>query len=461
MRDHASFQASLGASGLGARLVDVASIAVAGWLAYWLRFGSPIITSTNYEIGIIIGALLVLIVLPGFGIYQSWRGQVRLELIARLASAYMLVGAVATALLFFAKVGPQYSRLWVFYWIPAAISLSIAVRALGYPVLNRLRMQGRNRHRVLLVGDPKSCAVAVDQLRQVPTSGLDIERVIVHGGGDVAALEGVPHEPFVPGLQIDNDFEEVWICLPLSKGDAVREIMSALRLTTANVRYMPDARDAWLINQRMSYVAGLQLAELSCSPMSGLGLLAKAIEDRVIATVFLVLLAPLMLALAVGVRLSSPGPVIYRQERVSWNGKSFMMFKFRSMPLDVERDGVRWGSARLKQTTRFGAFLRRTSLDELPQLFNVLLGDMSIVGPRPERTIFVERFKHEVPGYMQKHMVKAGITGWAQVNGWRGDSDLRKRIECDLWYIQHWSVWLDMKILLLTVVKGFMHPNAY
>jgi len=168
-----------------------------------------------------------------------------------------------------------------------------------------------------------------------------------------------------------------------------------------------------------------------------------------------------MVFLAIGVKLSSPGSVFYRQERVGWNGKTFMMFKFRSMPENVEGAGVQWGGAKHKHVTPFGAFIRKTSLDELPQFINVLKGDMSIVGPRPERPMFVEKFKDEIPDYMKKHLVKAGITGWAQINGWRGDTDLTKRIEHDLYYIENWSVWFDLRIILLTVFKGFINKNAY
>jgi len=187
----------------------------------------------------------------------------------------------------------------------------------------------------------------------------------------------------------------------------------------------------------------------------------KSLEDKVLSTLILLCISPVMLILAIGVKLSSPGPIFYRQERVSWNGRSFEMLKFRSMAVDTEKEGINWGGAKNKSVTKFGAFIRSTSLDELPQFINVLKGDMSIVGPRPERTIFVEQFKKEIPGYMQKHMVKAGITGWAQINGWRGDTDLQKRIEHDLYYIENWSIWFDMKIIFLTFWKGFVHKNAF
>jgi putative colanic acid biosynthesis UDP-glucose lipid carrier transferase len=169
-----------------------------------------------------------------------------------------------------------------------------------------------------------------------------------------------------------------------------------------------------------------------------------------------------MLAIAIGVKLSSRGPVFYRQERVTWNGERFHILKFRSMPVDAEaRSGPVWSTCGEHRATPFGAFLRRTSLDELPQFFNTLRGEMSIVGPRPERPEFVARFKREVPGYMQKHLVKAGITGWAQVNDLRGDSDLHERIRYDLYYIENWSLWFDLRIMALTFVHLFRTRNAH
>ena len=196
--------------------------------------------------------------------------------------------------------------------------------------------------------------------------------------------------------------------------------------------------------------------------MDGVNRWVKAIEDKFLSAIILLLISPIMVIIALAVKISSPGPVLYRQERLSWNGRQFHMYKFRSMPIDAEsQTGAVWASDGEKRATRVGAFLRRTSLDELPQFWNVLKGDMSIVGPRPERPVFVKRFKDEVPSYMQKHMVKAGITGWAQVNGWRGNTDLEKRIEHDLYYIDNWSLWLDLKIILMTLFKGFVHKNAY
>jgi putative colanic acid biosynthesis UDP-glucose lipid carrier transferase len=211
----------------------------------------------------------------------------------------------------------------------------------------------------------------------------------------------------------------------------------------------------------VSEVLGMQMIDLYGTPMTGMNLFLKSMEDYLISTLILIFISPLMLVLAIGVKLSSPGPILYRQERVGWNGEVFEIYKFRTMPVDLEEGKVVWGGSAGKSVTSFSKWLRSTSLDELPQFINVLQGKMSIVGPRPERPVFVEQFKKEIPGYMKKHLVKAGITGWAQIHGWRGDTDLNARIEHDLYYIENWSLWLDLKIIFFTVFRGFVNKNAY
>jgi len=187
----------------------------------------------------------------------------------------------------------------------------------------------------------------------------------------------------------------------------------------------------------------------------------KRTEDIVLSIIILSLISPIILIVAIGVKATSPGPIFYRQTRVTLNNKNFGMLKFRSMPIDTEKNGVQWGASKSKTNTKFGQFIRASSLDELPQFLNVLKGDMSIVGPRPERDIFIDKFAQDIPNYMDKHKVKAGITGWAQINGWRGDTSLEKRIEFDLYYINNWTLWFDIKIIFLTIFKGFVNKNAY
>jgi putative colanic acid biosynthesis UDP-glucose lipid carrier transferase len=255
--------------------------------------------------------------------------------------------------------------------------------------------------------------------------------------------------------------DQVWIALPMTEVEQMKKVQNVLTKTSVTIRMVPDIFGFQLLNHSMTEIAGLPVINLSTSHMlEGRNRFLKSLEDKLLSAIILLCISPILLFVAIGVKLSSPGPIFYRQERVSWNGRSFNMLKFRSMAVDSEKDGVKWGGATSMSVTKFGAFIRKTSLDELPQFINVLKGDMSIVGPRPERTVFVDQFKHEIPGYMQKHMVKAGITGWAQINGWRGDTDLAKRIECDLYYIEHWSIWLDLRIIFLTFWKGFIHKNA-
>ncbi len=326
-----------------------------------------------------------------------------------------------------------------------------------------MRRRGHNLRQIVVVGAAELGAEITTRVAQAPWAGLQVEGIFTDEA--VAAVAGRPVLGTIaesPGYLSAHHIDQVWIAMALKDEERVRQLLHELRHFTGEIKFVPDIFSFRLINHSVSEIAGLPVLNLSASPMSGTNRLVKAIEDRLLAALILLLASPLMVVLAVGVKLSSPGPVFYRQERVGWNGRPFMMLKFRSMPVDAEaQSGPVWARPGENRATPFGAFLRRTSLDELPQFFNVLKGDMSIVGPRPERPVFVEKFKDEIPDYMKKHLVKAGITGWAQVNGWRGDTDLRKRIEYDLYYIEHWSLWFDLKIMLLTVVKGLVSEHAY
>ena len=256
--------------------------------------------------------------------------------------------------------------------------------------------------------------------------------------------------------------DQVWIALPLRAESRVREILTLLREHAVEIRFVPDIFGFHLLNHSLTEVAGLPVLSLTATPMAGSARLVKALEDYALGAVVFALALPMMTLIALGIKLTSPGPVLYRQARVTWNGEHFEMLKFRTMPVDAERtSGPVWLRRGEARATRFGALLRRLSLDELPQLANVLRGDMSLVGPRPERPEFVEQFRREIPGYMQKHLVKAGITGWAQVNDLRGDTDLARRIQFDLYYIDHWSLWFDLRILALTLWHILTSRNAH
>ena len=262
-------------------------------------------------------------------------------------------------------------------------------------------------------------------------------------------------------LEQEDPADQVWIALPLRTETRIREVLNTLRQTSAVVRFVPDIYSFHLLHHSVTEIAGLPVLNITDSPHTGIESTLKALEDFVLASILLVLTLPLWVLIAIGVKVSSPGPVLYRQERVTWNGQRFRMLKFRSMPHNAETEsGPVWSQRDEDRATRFGSFLRRYSFDELPQLLNVLKGDMSLVGPRPERPQFVRDFRLRIPGYMQKHLVKAGITGWAQVNDLRGDSDLEQRIQYDLFYIDNWSLWFDLRILALTLWHILTSRNA-
>jgi putative colanic acid biosynthesis UDP-glucose lipid carrier transferase len=340
------------------------------------------------------------------------------------------------------------------------------VRGSIHVSLRELRRRGYNLRRIVIVGAGDLGREIAERIRRMPWSGLEVlafydDDRSLHG----TKLAAVPVAGSPDDLLRDlerSPVDQIWVALPLRAEARIRQLLEALRQHSVQVRFVPDIFNFSLLRHSVTEIAGLPVINLTESPLEGPNLLLKNIEDFVLSLLILIVTAPLMLAIAIGVKLSSRGPVFYRQERVTWNGERFHILKFRSMPVDAEaRSGPVWSTCGEHRATPFGAFLRRTSLDELPQFFNTLRGEMSIVGPRPERPEFVARFKREVPGYMQKHLVKAGITGWAQVNDLRGDSDLHERIRYDLYYIENWSLWFDLRIMALTFVHLFRTRNAH
>lgn len=434
------------------RLADGASIVLAGFLALHVRrvlnlpIEFPSYLSGYY--GLISVAALVFAALPA-EVYRSWRGAQMPAMLAGVAGRWAGLVGLLLLWLFVFKASHDFSRIWFVLWSAGALLLLWLERLGIYLFLRALRRRGFNLRHVALVGSGPAAENLKQRLSSAGWSGYNI--AVTVPDTDVASLARLA----------EVEVDEVWLALSLSDESAIREALYALRHSTASIRFVPDLFTLRLINHGVSEVLGMPMYDLSTSPMAGMNQLVKWLEDKVLSSLILLLISPLMIFLAVGVKLTSLGPVFYRQERVGLNNKPFHMLKFRSMPVDTEKSGVQWGGSAAKATTRFGQFIRKTSLDELPQFLNVLKGDMSIVGPRPERPMFVEQFKEEIPDYMKKHMVKAGITGWAQVHGWRGDTDLKTRIEYDLFYIENWSLWLDLKIVVMTVFKGFVNKNAY
>ena len=259
-----------------------------------------------------------------------------------------------------------------------------------------------------------------------------------------------------------QEIDQVFLALSPTEQTHLPQLKEQFAELWVDLHIVPNLGSFRTLHTETENFEGMPVVTIVRSPLFGWNRLLKRGLDMVGAAAALLIFGPIMLLIAGLVRLSSPGPIFYRQERMGLDGRTFNALKFRSMRLDAEqRTGAVWASKDDDRCTPIGRFIRKVSLDELPQLFNVLRGEMSLVGPRPERPVFIEQFKKQIPDYMLRHKVKAGITGWAQINGWRGNTSLEKRIEFDLYYIERWSLWFDIKILFLTIFKGFVDPNAY
>lgn len=269
-------------------------------------------------------------------------------------------------------------------------------------------------------------------------------------------------EQFDRDFFISHPFEFLWVALKSDTASLQQQLLAYAADQVTNITLVPDLGAFNRFGYHFNAIAGQPVIQFNHSPLEGYLAPLKRVMDIMGALCALLLFSPCMLLIALGVKLSSPGPIFYRQTRMGMDGQTFEMLKFRSMRVDSEKaSGAVWAQKGDTRTTLLGGFIRKFSLDELPQLFNVFWGDMSLVGPRPERPVFVRQFREQIPGYMLRHKVRSGMTGLAQVKGWRGNTSLEKRIDCDLYYIRCWSPWLDIKILLLTVIRGFYHPNAY
>ena len=450
---------------LSLRALDIICLISTGLVSFWLRFDHFEIPLA-YKNVLILGVLICAISLSALGAYRAWRGASFSSEIQCVASATTTTFLLLILSAFATQSSELFSRIWVMTWLISSTFTILIYRLTLRKGLGALRSKGFNIRRVIIIGDGELGQDVASKLILSPEFGLQIQGFITEKEEKYkrALIKDIPILGDIDQIdQIVKEYgtDQVWIALPLSEAKRMEQVQSALATSAVTIRMVPDIFGFQLLNHSFTEVAGLPVINLSTSHMlEGKNRFLKELEDKILASLILLLISPILLVLALGVKFSSAGPVFYKQERVSWNGRTFNMLKFRSMAVDSEKNGVQWGGAKSMSVTKFGAFIRKTSLDELPQFINVLKGDMSIVGPRPERTMFVEQFKQEIPGYMQKHTVKAGITGWAQVNGWRGDTDLKKRVEHDLYYIENWSLWLDIKIIILTFWKGFIHKNS-
>ncbi len=446
------------------------TLTTAAWLgAYYLRCLSGFLPLEMEppEFFLCLRQLPLIYLLAAIG--NRWAGMYEVNRLRRFRDDVVTVfnGTVLLVLLVMATLflqhDPYESRAIIFLFGLLNLVSVLTGRRLAWTLIRYLRHRGYNQKFSLIVGTGRVARRTACSLRR--TSWLGIKNVgyvderTPQLAGDLDVLGGFAE---LPELIRKYQIEHVFIALPLGRYDDARKVYGILSQLVVDVRLVADVPNLAGLSLTTTWMDGLPMIGLRESPHFGLNVVVKRVMDVTLALIALVLLSPLLALIALLVKLTSPGPVLYRQERCGLNGRTFQMLKFRSMRVDAEsRTGAIWAQKTDNRRTWFGAFLRSTSLDELPQLINVLLGDMSLVGPRPERPVFVKQFSKTIPSYMARHSVKAGITGWAQVHGWRGNTSLRKRIQYDLYYITHWTPWLDLRIMWMTVYKGFVHRNAY
>jgi Undecaprenyl-phosphate glucose phosphotransferase len=453
-------------------LLDGLLIAASWLAAYWIRFrlmdlpaplGVP-----PFERYLWFGAVLTpiaLLVLRTFRLYRSARTARLSQEVWTLAQGIAIVTTLAALASYFLR-GELARSVLVLFAVLAAGSLMTS-HVLIRIVLRALRRGGRNLRHVLIVGTGELAERIARKMTAEPDYGLSVIGLVSADPADadgrtrhVAGFPVVGSVADLPGLVERTQAALVYVALSRTEHEAELQVLDRLADSTAAVRLVPDLARAHTLNASVEDFDGTPVVLVTETPEQGWNSVLKRGFDLAVSFLGLVVLSPLLLFLAVWVKLDAPGPVLYAQDRVGVNGRRFRMLKFRTMRVDAEAEGPQWSTAADPRRTRAGAVLRKLSLDELPQLWNVLVGHMSLVGPRPEQPLFVDRFRASIPRYMLRHHVKSGITGWAQVNGLRGDTPLEQRIEFDLYYIEHWSMSFDLKILFLTLFRMFRDPTA-
>ena len=451
---------------------DLIVVSVAWLIAYWLRFKTGLVPIDkgvpefdHYASMLLFIWLIWAFIFRRMGLYRPMRG------VRRTRELWVLVNANALAILFlismtylFREKSIQFSRLVFVYFWGLSTFLTVVERTALRFCLREVRRKGYNLRYMLIVGAGQVAADMVSRVRLHQELGIQILGCLSRDGLERRGPGGIP----VVGQYSDlrqflsrTDIDQVVVALPLEDHQILPDIMAELKDSLLDIKVIPDIYQFASIGGAIEEFEGLPVISLQGCPLDGINLFAKRALDISIASASLLILSPLLIVIALLVKLTSRGPVLFKQERVSFDGSPFSIIKFRTMVSDAEASGPGWTKPGDARVTLLGRLLRSTSLDELPQLFNVLWGDMSIVGPRPERPVYIKEFRKRIPRYMLRHKVPAGITGWAQVHGWRGDTSIDKRIEYDLYYIENWSLLLDLKIVVMTLLKGFKNRNAY
>jgi len=451
---------------------DHALITVAWVGAYALRFYSDLIPVTKGVPSIkpyltLLPAILIVwaIAFKLFDLYRPRRISTHLAEIWDITRACSLAAVVVVALSFFLRQFEHSRLVFILFWGMSIVLVTLS--HWGFRELFRVfRRRGYNLRYALVIGAGDLGQELVSKLHHHSEIGIKVVGYLTRRPeevgqklGDVKVL-GTYDE--LPQLLSVHTIDHVFVALPQSSYGEVEKILQYLQNQTVDVCIIPDLLQFMTVHGQAELFEGLPIVTLQASPLYGWNLILKRFTDIVFSIAILTVTSVPLLIIAGLIKLTSPGPVLYRQKRMGYDGQLFKMLKFRTMRVDAEREtGAIWAAPNDLRRTKLGTFLRKTSLDELPQFWNVLRGEMSIVGPRPERPELIEKFRQSIPKYMLRHKIKAGITGLAQINGWRGNTSIEERIKCDLEYIEKWSLWLDLRIMWLTLWKGLIHKNAY
>jgi Undecaprenyl-phosphate glucose phosphotransferase len=452
-----------------ARVADVVVVLGSGAFSYWVRHGD-LAMSPPYLAGIAIAAILTANFLNIGGVYDLRRRRSAAAQIGQLLVGWGAVGMSLIVLAYFTKTSDDFSRLWFIVWMGMCFAAMASSRGVVQWQLDKWRRAGLLRTRVAVVGANESSAHFLRHLAAQPSEDYELAGIYDERRSRLPpTFEGMPLLGTIADLirrfRVEP-VDEIVIAVPWRASARIAQLVKQLKVLPVNVRLCPEAVAYELPYRGYGSFTGVPMLDIFERPLTGWGWVAKEIEDRLLAAVGLAVVLPLMGLIAVAVKLDSPGPVLFAQRRYGFNNNEFAVYKFRTMSAAPEAvDQLRQATRDDPRVTRVGAFLRRTSLDELPQLFNVLKGDMSLVGPRPHAVAHNEQFADLIDDYLSRHRVKPGITGWAQVNGLRGEIDtpnkIQQRVAFDLYYIDNWTLLLDVKILLLTIFVGFIHRNAY
>ena len=433
------------------------------------RPGTRILAPQYYFAALIVIVPVYLILYAIFHLYTPKRVQQKRYEFANICKANFLGLLLFAMALLLVKKNPYFSNFsnrMVFYFVAVNIVMETLERNVIRIVLRSMRSKGYNQKHILLIGYSRAAEGFIDRVLLNPEWGYQVRGILDDHKEWAAEYRGVHVIGKVDELDdilALNSLDEIAITLSIGEYANLEKIVASCEKSGVHTKFIPDYNNMIPTRPYTEDLQGLPVINIRHVPLTDpFNAIVKRAVDIVGALIALVLFSPVMALTAILIKLTSPGPLIYSQERIGLHNRSFQMYKFRSMVVQApSEEKSKWTTPHDSRVTPIGRFIRKTSIDEMPQFVNVLLGDMSLVGPRPERPLFVEKFKEEIPRYMIKHQVRPGITGWAQVNGYRGDTSITKRIEHDLYYIENWTLGFDIKILFLTIFKGFINKNAY